>query len=81
MSIKADAERWRYTQQEGYFCVYHDDGVSVGVLKYFNDIKSYSGKTQHPLSHCIEGRGATLKKAIDAARRKVKKVSKKSLTA
>lgn len=72
MSLKADAERWRYTQQEGYFCCDGgSDGISVGVLKY----KKYpSGMVQLPLVQCIEGRGSTLKEAIDKARRKKKKV-------
>lgn len=66
--LVADADRWRYTQQEGYFCCNGgSDGVSVGVLKY--DTKG----EQLPLTHCIEGRGNTLKIAIDNARRKRRK--------
>lgn len=68
----ADAERWRYTQLEGYFSVSDIDGVSVGVLKYRPSRDSYSGIEQLSVTQCIEGRGKTLKEAVDQARRKRK---------
>lgn len=68
---KADAERWRYTQLEGYFSVRDIDGVSVGVLKY-KPSNSYSGREQLSLAQCIEGSGKTIKEAVDQARRKRK---------
>lgn len=77
---KKDALRWRYTQQEGYFVCgpYNTDGdfsgYSVGVLKYEYDSKArYSEPAymrQLSLNKCIEGRGKTLKSAIDRALKK-----------
>ncbi|UTC25377.1 hypothetical protein P7_187 [Pectobacterium phage vB_PcaM_P7_Pc] len=63
MSQKKDAERWRYLQQEGYFSTRGDGEVAVGVLKFDNG-------RQLPLTHCIEGRGSSLKCAVDKALRK-----------
>lgn len=69
---KADAERWRYTELEGYFFIVGLDDVCVGVLKYKPMEMFPSGREQLPLDQCIEGRGKTIKEAVDQARRKRK---------
>jgi hypothetical protein len=82
MGQKKDAARYRYQQHPEYFtCGPYDtdgdwQGFSVGILKYVDDPRArYSDppyKRQLPLNQCIEGRGDTLEKAIDAALKRKK---------
>lgn len=64
-----DAMRWRYTQSDGYFSTHDIDGFCVGIAKYLNVPRhaSLSGVSPVSLNNCIEGRGKTLKEAIDQA--------------